>query len=122
MITIGCTTLMLAFLVMQTSKLISKDDPFFSMTTVVLDWQQIDLWSLGFMFAIEDIDPRVGRINVKQTSWTQDAGKVETFVKMVPCTDPNYVSNNAAFKLDNLLRGRKDSKFLCPTDLESLTL
>ena len=62
-ITIFCATLMLSFMVVQTNKIISRDDPFFSMTTVVLESQKVDLWELGFMFAIENINPRIGRIS-----------------------------------------------------------
>ena len=28
--------------------------------------ETIDLWSLGFMFAVENIDPKVGRIEIQQ--------------------------------------------------------
>ena len=41
---------------------------------------------------------------------------------MVPCTDPEYSSNNSAFSVDNLLKGRKDATFLCPDELESLEI
>lgn len=43
-------------------------------------------------------------------------------IKMVPCTDPNYIFNNSAFTVDDLLKGRKEAKFLCPDGLESLEL
>ena len=43
-------------------KLVTFDDPFFSMTTMSQDDVLIDIWKMDFMFAIENIDPRVGRI------------------------------------------------------------
>ena len=106
----------------QTSKLMTKDDPFFSSITQVLETQIVDLWKLGFMFAVEDIDPRIGRLELDYTTWSQTDGKKDMRIKMVPCTDPNYVSNNSAFDFDNLLKGRKDAKFLCPDELESLQI
>ena len=56
---------------MRTSKLISMDDPFFSMTTMVGENSYIDLWQLGFMFAVEDVDPRLGRIEVQYVAKVQ---------------------------------------------------
>ena len=66
--------MMLIFMVERTNKLISANDPFFSMTTLALEElnDPIDLWELGFMFAIEDIDPRIGRIEVTHRSWFKD--------------------------------------------------
>ena len=93
------------------------------MTTVVLESSQaIDLWDLEFMFAVEDIDPRFGRVRIYYKSWSETEGKTETQMKMVPCNDPDYISNNPAFSAENLLKGRKDTSFLCPDRLESLEL
>ena len=39
---------------------------------------------------------------------------------MVSCADPNYITNNSAFSVENLLKGRKDATFLCPDEVESL--
>ena len=44
------------------------------MTTIVTENQIVDLWKLGFMFAVENIDPRMGRINVTYTTWSQEEG------------------------------------------------
>ena len=46
------------------------------MTTVVTESQIVDLWQLGFMFAVEDIDPRMGRIQVTYTKWGKESGKI----------------------------------------------
>ena len=69
-ITILCATLFFSFFVVQTNKMIAQDDPFFSMTTVALEDQVVDLWQLGFMFAVEDIDPRIGRLEAEYTRWS----------------------------------------------------
>jgi len=65
-ISLICSIALIAFLVVQTQKLISKEDPFFSMTTSSKVTDTIDLWELGFIFAIENIDPKVGRIEAVQ--------------------------------------------------------
>ena len=59
-------TFFIIFLALRTTKLVSNDDPFFSMTTMYSKDEVIDLWAMDFMFAIEDIDPRVGRLIVEQ--------------------------------------------------------
>ena len=69
-------------------KLISASDPFFSMTRQANHASQgpIDLWALGFMFAVEKIDPRIGRITVTyQQRNKSDSTRTETPIKMVDC-------------------------------------
>ena len=88
----------------------------------------MDLWQLGFMFAIEDLDPKIGHISASYTRWNQDEGRIEKQIKMVSCSQlmegGMYYqrTNNKAFRVDNLLKGRKDSAFLCPVELDSLEL
>ena len=55
---------MIGFTVNRSVKLVSKKDPFFSMLTMASEFQGIDLWKLNYMFAIESLDPRVGRVQV----------------------------------------------------------
>ena len=52
--------LMLAFLYNRTIKLLNQEDPFFSETTLVHDWERINLLDYPFMFAVEKPDPRIG--------------------------------------------------------------
>ena len=54
----------LSFMTVRTLKLFSKDDPFLSTMTMDAEDKAINLWDLGFYFAIEQIDPRVGYIEV----------------------------------------------------------
>ena len=30
---------------------------------------EVDLWDLNFMFAVENLDPRIGRVNAEQVYW-----------------------------------------------------
>ena len=91
MITIACAIMMLIFMFIRTSKLISESDPFFTMTTQALEDSNdfIDLWELGFMFAVEKIDPRIGRIEVEHASRfrNNEANDKKTPIKMVPCSE-----------------------------------
>ena len=78
-------TLFLAFFVIRTIKIATGDDPFFSMTTMEQEGEIIDLHLLDNFFAIEDLDPRVGRISVSLRSWGTETGKSKTNVDMVDC-------------------------------------
>ena len=48
----------------RTIKLFGGTDPFFAMATRSYDDETIDLWALKFMFAVQDVDPRLGRVEV----------------------------------------------------------
>ncbi len=57
----GCISLisifaMLVFITLRTLKLVTKNDPIV-MSTDQIESNAIDLWDLGFMFAIEDVPP-----------------------------------------------------------------
>ena len=81
------------------------------------------------MFAIEDVDLSIGNVTATYTSDNQVMGKIETPIKMVPCSDLlqggsyEQSSNNMAFSIENLYKGSfKDKKFICPVELESMDL
>ena len=79
---------MLSFFLSRTHKLYSKEDPFFSMTPVAKEMKgiPIDLYKLGFMFAVENVDPKVGRIEVEFVRTEKRDGerfKDATPIKMV---------------------------------------
>ena len=62
--------LFISFLCVRTNKLVSATDPFFSMMTMAKEESEpIDLWAMNYIFAIEDIDPRAGSINVDSNAW-----------------------------------------------------
>ena len=55
---------MICFLLARTMKLYTMEDPFFSMFPMALKESQIDLWQLGFMFAVQKVDARIGKIDI----------------------------------------------------------
>ena len=62
--------LFIAFFGVRTNKLVSATDPFFSMMTMAKEQTEpIDLWAMNYMFAIQDVDPRVGYIHAEQVTW-----------------------------------------------------
>ena len=48
----------------RTVKLLTGEDPLFQMAIEPYESATIDLWELGFMFAVENMDPKVGRVEV----------------------------------------------------------
>ena len=93
----------------------------------------IDLWNLDYMFAVSDIDPRVGRILVTQTSWDfsgEESKKVPTPIKMVDCEEYNENGSLAHVDLGNkrklleglALRRNSDTTFLCPSDIDEMLI
>lgn len=95
-ITCAVLTLFTAFAGVRTLKLFNAEDPFFSMMTMAEEKiDPIDLWALNFVFAVEDIDPRAGRIVVEHVKWGKAEGasqsdpyisKIKTPIEMVNCT------------------------------------
>ena len=65
--------LLLGFVLLsRTIKLVEGADPIFAMVTSPYeDEQTIDLWDLNFKFAVEAVDPKIGRLEVFQVH-TQD--------------------------------------------------
>ena len=66
-ISLVCYVTLLSFLMVRTYKLISMEDPFFSVAPVARRIQDhpLDLYDLGFMFATSSIKPEVGRLKVE---------------------------------------------------------
>ena len=56
---------MIAFTVNRTTKLVSQEDPFFSMLAMAAEDSEVDLWELNFMFAVTKLDPRAGRVSAE---------------------------------------------------------
>ena len=57
---------MIAFVSVRTKKLISRDDPLLTTTNNSHRDSLVRLGEQGFMFAIMDVDPRIGQI---QAEW-----------------------------------------------------
>ena len=49
------------------------------------------------MFALQDIDPRFGRIRALYKIKSAEDGDTEQEINLVPCDDPAYIPNNPAF-------------------------
>ena len=62
--------LFLGLAVMNTLKLVSREDNFLSTHTMIReDTFPIDLAAIGYQFAVTALDPRVGEIEVLHTAW-----------------------------------------------------
>ena len=61
--------LFISFAAIRTLEFALQGDPFINMTSLIAEEESIDLWDIDFVFAIEDLDPKVGRISVQQVSW-----------------------------------------------------
>lgn len=118
-------TLFMAFCAVRTLKLVSRDDPFFSMITMEKDEQiAIDLWKNNFAFAIEAVDPKIGRIDVRYFVWGEQ--KLSKSIQMVDCKtlldQPDFEQMHKSRKLlvQRVANSKRDHSFLCPVNLESL--
>ena len=75
-----------AFFIVRTKKFFSKEDEFFSMTTMALQKSEIDLWELGFVFAVQNVPEEIGRVKVEYIEWDWEAGRTITEIKMEDCS------------------------------------
>ena len=74
------------------------------------------------MFALEDLDPRFGRIEANYKTRNNEDGKLEEEIKLVPCNDPEYIPNGPDLNVEKLLSDNTKINFLCPDGLEKLDL
>lgn len=79
--------LMISFTVNRCVKLVDASDPFFSMLTMASEDEQIDLWELNYMFAVEKLDPRVGRVKATQVIWGTEIEKIKQNIELVDCVE-----------------------------------
>lgn len=84
-ISLSCICLLMIFFVVRTQKLVSREDPFFSETTLAHDWNRIDLLERPFMFAVESPDPRLATVSVKRIVRDRDEEIVNAPIELVPC-------------------------------------
>ena len=90
----------------------------------------IDLKKLQYFFAIENIDPRIGRVKVSQRRWDADSGKQKIDLEMEECKEfqeggkfASQVTESQKTILNSVNLARKrDVTFLCPSNFGSLTV
>mgnify|MGYP000928606412 CR=1 FL=1 len=75
------------FLVMRTTKLVSREDPFFSMLHMGSPDQDIDLFQLNHFFAVQKLDPRAGRLVAEHVRWEPEGPKVKTQLNFTDCNN-----------------------------------
>ena len=78
-----------SFFIVRTIKLLESDDPVIQHTIVNNEGEEIDLWKLGYFFAITEIDPRIATLKVTHTSWDPELGKKKNPVELTNCV--NYM-------------------------------
>ena len=119
---------MISLAVNRTLKLVSDDDPFLSSISEAVDDDQVELGSLDFMFAIKNIDPKLGRITAKQTLWGTKQDFLAIDIEMVDCNEllpggsHEDKQNNKNFDLEILNNFGSDLGYLCPINIEDLTV
>ena len=58
-------------------------------TVVNNEGVEIDLWKMGYFFAITQIDPRIGDLKVTHTTWDPERGKSKRQLELTDCR--NYL-------------------------------
>ena len=82
------------------------------------------------MFAIEDVEPRIGKIATKQVYWGNNKEKKKYPVELVNCKEllpggsHEGRSSNSDFLLEKLQQSGREKveNYLCPVDIQSLSL
>ena len=107
---------MLIFFLLSTIKLVGHRDPFFASSIEVKDpVDEINLYEMGFMFAVEKIDPSVGTIVAYRAIDDPIEGEIQDPVYFVDC-DEIPVD-------DDGLKDLETSNYLCPiVDQDTLIL
>ena len=122
--------LILLFTTISATKLFGHLEPFFSSTTKVKDVDNpIDLWKLGFMFAIDTIDPKVGTIEVAHFKKNLREDMKKTKIEMVDCStlfgeegnSYEAQSSGNTLNLEAILK-KSDRVMLCPVGIDSMIL
>ena len=119
--------LMIAFVAQRTSKLISRDDPFVTMTSSSNDDSLVELGKQGFMFAISDVDPKVGTLEAHYIKRSKNKEYGFEPIELVQCEEflpggkHEGKSNNELFDIEQLVNGR-DYNHLCPLNITDISL
>lgn len=101
------------------------DEATHQVTTAYLnDSKPIDLYALGYVFAVEKLDPKMGRVTASQVEWKSfrgDSWLERTNIPMVDCRDllpslhdlrEGYINNKEFNPYDQTYRD--PIEFICP--------
>ena len=109
LVSLVCISLMIAFVAQRTSKLISRDDPFVTMTSSSNDDSLVALGQQRFMFAISDIDPKLGTIEAhyikrqKNKQYSFEPIELAQCEELLPGGKHEGKSNNELFDIEHLV-------------------
>ena len=121
-----CSVITLIFLllcfILKSIDFFGRLDPLYSMIENLQDENsQFDLFEKGYVFAIQEIDERYGRIKVEKVQQTLvDGERVEnrTEIKMAECAKliefARFENMTSPVNLDSFNSEYEDKKFLCP--------
>ena len=76
---------------------------------------------MNYRFAVQDIEPGVGKVEVFAVDWPIKGRKKVTPIPLISCND---YATSGGFDIPNLMEGfdkialRHDAKFLCPDTTE----
>ena len=79
--------LLTAFFAQRTKKLISRDDPYLTMTSSSKDLSVVELGAQGFMFAVSQVDPSVGTLSADFVKRSKTKYSEERSIELVPCEE-----------------------------------
>ena len=80
------------------------------------------------MFAIEDVDPRIGQIKADwferkyEEHYRQTKLELDDCREFLPGGRHEGKSNNHLFEIERITSANPDAKFLCPVDVKELSL
>ena len=122
--------ILMTFGVIRLLKLVVNNDPLVSMVEMDSMDTEVDLFDLGYMFAIQAPDPKAGRIIANQVAWGRGKSKKRTKIDLVDCNEllpggkHEGKSNNKFFNIENLATlGRTNTTtFLCPVGVKKSKL
>ena len=100
-----------------------ETDPIEYMTIAKQSMEEnLDLESLGFAFAIENLDAAYGRVVVEQVSWSgTDGEKSETELKMGLCTNLVVLNQQLPVNTEfSTVRNDQNAEYLCPLQGQDL--
>ena len=67
--------------------MVMQDDPQISMTQLPWEPKSLDLSKLGFYFAVQRIERRIGDVKVQLVNWERGEDKVKKPLELVSCDE-----------------------------------